>query len=53
MHKRGGRGHMMAHGPKPIHVKRALGVGVGRKGMPAKHTVKHPGGFGYGRGRKR
>jgi hypothetical protein len=40
-------------GPKPVHVKRALGHGVGRKGMPAKHSVKHPGGFGYGRGRKR
>lgn len=45
---------MMAIGPKPVHVKRALGKGNGRKGMTAKHTVKHPGGFGYGgRSKKR
>jgi len=44
---------MMAIGPKPVHVKRALGAGHGRKGMTAKHTVKHPGGFGYGRGGKK
>ena len=50
-HRSKGMGHL---GPKPVHVKGALGVGKGRKGMPAKHSVKHPGGFGYGRGgRKR
>jgi len=41
-------------GPKSVHVKGALGVGKGRKGMTAKHTVSHPGGFGYhGRSKKR
>lgn len=51
MHRRHkGMGHL---GPKAPHVKGALGAGKGRKGMPAKHTVKHPGGFGYGRGGKK
>lgn len=44
---------MMAIGPKPVHVKRALGKGYGRKGMTGTHSVKHPGGFGYGRGGKK
>jgi len=51
MHRRRMKG-MGTLGPKPAHVKKALGPGFGRRGMTGTHTVKQPL-LHVGRGRKR